>query len=165
MCAHLHIWDFLIIILYEYSLLKLFSSEPGGWFWPNFGLLFGDIKLFRLLLSLFGLLLSFLGTNGELGAPELQIALKLRVTGTRNQREKVGHECGTYPYDFPMGVPLPGTDAPCVTEWNSYLMLFAESWHYPLFTWAAISEVKIKCGLFENIASIVGKKSINVFAF
>ena len=31
--------------------------------------------------------------------------MKLRVTGTRNQCEKVGLVSGTYPYDFSMGVP------------------------------------------------------------
>ena len=57
-----------------------------------------------------GMLLSLIWATFKLfgprvGAPELQIDMKLRVTGTRNQREKVGHKRGTYPYDFPMGLP------------------------------------------------------------
>ena len=43
------------------------------------------------------------GRTLRVGAPELHFDLKLRVTGTRNRHEKVGHERGTYPYDFPMG--------------------------------------------------------------
>ena len=79
-----------------------------GWFWADFGLLLGVVELTSLLLSLFGLLYNFLGENWELGAPERQIDMKLRVTGTRNQCEKVGLVSGTYPYDFPMEVPPPG---------------------------------------------------------
>ena len=45
------------------------------------------------------------GRKLRVGAPERQIDMKLRVTGTRNRCEKVGHEHGTYPYDFPMEVP------------------------------------------------------------
>ena len=41
------------------------------------------------------------GRTLRVGAPELHLDLKLKVTGTRNRREKVGHEHGTYPNDFP----------------------------------------------------------------
>ena len=75
--------------------------------WADFELILGYfqgvVELTSLLLSLFVLLYNFLGENWELGAPERQIDMKLRVTGTRNQCEKVGLVSGTYPYDFSMG--------------------------------------------------------------
>ena len=44
----------------------------------------------------------FFGRKLRVGAPELQIYLKLRVIGTINRRERVGHKLGTSTYDFPM---------------------------------------------------------------
>ena len=45
-------------------------------------------------------------------ASELQIDLKLRVTGTKNQSEKWGHKRGTSPiwHDFPLSAPPRGSD-------------------------------------------------------
>ena len=71
------------------------------------------MELTSLLLSLFGLLFQLFGRKLRVRAPERQIDMKLRVTGTRNQREKVGLVSGTYPYDFSMGVPPPRDFDPC----------------------------------------------------
>ena len=69
--------------------------------WAIFRLLLGVIELFGLLLNIMWDTFEVFGRKLRVGAPELQIDLKLGITGTRNRREKVCHKRGKYPWECP----------------------------------------------------------------